>query len=287
MKFKPMLAGEFDPSAARFPLLVSPKLDGVRATSIDGIIHSRSLKRFPNPLVNSKLASAAPLDGELIVGDPNSPTVFRDTMKVVMSHVAPVNDLRWFVFDYVDNTYDFEDRLSAAAPYCDGKQIVHVPHRLITTLDELNEAEEQALNAGFEGVMVRDPRGPYKFGRSTASEGWLLKVKRFSQDEAVIIGFEEQMHNANEARADERGYTKRSSHQANMIPTGVLGALVVRRPDGVEFNIGTGFTAADREEIWRKRHEWIGQTVTYKFLPVGVKDKPRHPVFLGLRPESV
>jgi DNA ligase-1 len=206
-------------------------------------------------------------------------------MKVVMSHSAPVDDLRWFVFDLVKQA-DFAERLAEAANYCDGGQIVHVPHRHITTLDELNEAEEQALTAGFEGVMVRSPNSPYKFGRSTTSEGWLLKVKRFSQDEALIIGFEEQMHNANEATTNELGYTERSSHQANKIPMGVLGALIVRRPDGVEFNIGTGFTAAEREEIWRKRHEWIGQTVTYKFLPVGVKDRPRHPVFLGLRPEG-
>jgi DNA ligase-1 len=282
-----MLATDADLTKLRFPFYVSPKLDGVRATSIDGILHSRSLKRFPNPMVNSKLASVAPLDGELICGDPNSPTVFRDTMQCVMSHVFPVTDLKFFVFDLVDTNKQFADRLMEAAGYCDGRQIIPLPHRAINTMDELIAAEEAALDAGFEGVMLRDPAGRYKFGRATQSEGSLLKVKRFMQDEALIIGFEEQMHNANEAKVNELGYTERSSHQANKIPTGVLGALVVRRPDGVEFNIGTGFTYQEREEIWRKRQEWIGQTVTYKFLPVGIKDKPRHPVFLGMRPMGV
>jgi DNA ligase-1 len=286
-KFKPMLAADADLSKLRFPLLVSPKLDGVRATSLEGKLVSRSLKAFPNPMVEAKLASIAPLDGELICGDPNSPTVFRDTMKCVMSHVFPVDELRWFVFDLVQSTRRFEERLKDASNYCDGKQIVHLPHRLITTIDELTEAEEQALAAGFEGVMVRDPNGRYKFGRATVSEGSLLKVKRFLQAEAQIIGFEEQMHNANEAKTNALGNTERSSHKANMVPLGVLGAFVVRSPEGVEFNIGTGFTADDRYQFWRNRHELIGSVVTYKYLPIGVKDKPRHPVFLGFRPEGV
>jgi DNA ligase-1 len=209
-------------------------------------------------------------------------------MKVVMSHAESVNELRYFVFDLVKTNTEFKDRLAEAGNYCDGNQIVHVPHKRIQTLDELYEAEDEALKQGFEGVMLRHPRGPYKFGRATAREGWLMKVKRHAQSEALIIGFQEQMHNANEMKRDVFGYADRSSHQANLVPTGVLGALMVRDIDTlVEFNIGTGFTAAEREEIWRKRHEWIGQTVTYKYLPVGVKDKPRHPVFLGLRPDSV
>jgi DNA ligase-1 len=50
---------------------------------------------------------------------------------------------------------------------------------------------------------------------------------------------------------------------------------------GVEFNIGTGFTAEDRA-----KKDWVGLIVKYKFFPIGVKDKPRHPVYLGLRPEG-
>ena len=50
---------------------------------------------------------------------------------------------------------------------------------------------------------------------------------------------------------------------------------------GVEFEIGTGFTAAEREALWLAPP--IGKIVKYKFFPVGVKDRPRHPVFLGFR----
>jgi DNA ligase-1 len=151
-------------------------------------------------------------------------------------------------------------------------------------MDEILQAEEEALNQGFEGVMLRDPNGKYKFGRSTTAEAALVKLKRFNQSEAVIIGFEEQMHNANEAKVDNLGHTERSSHKANMVPTGMLGAMVVRDLNtNIEFNVGTGFTAADRQEYWTKRESLVGKVVSYKFLAIGVKDKPRHPVFLGFR----
>ena len=45
------------------------------------------------------------------------------------------------------------------------------------------------LNAGYEGLMLRDPNGIYKFGRSSVKENILLKVKEFMDDEAEIIAF--------------------------------------------------------------------------------------------------
>jgi DNA ligase-1 len=39
--------------------------------------------------------------------------------------------------------------------------------------------------------------GTYKFGRSTVRDNILLKVKRFLDDEAVVIDIEEKMHNEN------------------------------------------------------------------------------------------
>jgi DNA ligase-1 len=52
---------------------------------------------------------------------------------------------------------------------------------------------------------------------------------------------------------------------------------------GVDFHIGTGFNDAQRKEIWESRGGWLGKIVKYKSFKVGVKEKPRHPVFLGVR----
>ena len=67
----------------------------------------------------------------------------------------------------------------------------------------------------------------------------------------MVIGMEEKMHNANEATIGELGQTKRTSHQENLVPMGTMGALIVRDlKTGVEFNIGTGFSNADRDWWW-------------------------------------
>jgi DNA ligase-1 len=99
-----------------------------------------------------------------------------------------------------------------------------------------------------------------------------------------VLGFEEQMRNDNEAKKDALGRTERSSHKENRHGKGTLGALKVRDlATGVRFDIGTGFTDAERQAIWDNQDEWFGAEVKYKSQPVGVKDKPRFPVFLGRR----
>jgi len=285
-KFKPMLADNADFDRIRYPVMASPKLDGVRATFQNGSLVTRSLKPLPNRAVNEVFKHDADFDGELIVGDAFSKTVFRDTMKVVMAHDADITGLRLHVFDIV-NLGDFRDRFRIACDYADYKRIIPVPHTLIENEKELLRLEDHMLHVGYEGLMIRDPKGQYKYGRSTVNEGALLKVKRRLQSEATVIGFEEQMHNANEAKLDNLGNTERSSHQANMIPMGVLGALVVKDvKTGVSFNVGTGFTAEDRAGIWKQRDSLLYKMITYEYLPIGVKDKPRHPVFLGWRMEQ-
>jgi DNA ligase-1 len=133
--------------------------------------------------------------------------------------------------------------------------------------------------------MVRDPRGPYKHGRSTPKEGWLLKVKRFVDAEAVVIGVVEQEHNVNEATRDALGRAKRSSAKAGKRKTGMLGALLVRDvKTGVEFAIGSGFDEAARRELWLTHV--VGRLVKYKSQPSGAKVAPRFPVFLGFRDEG-
>ena len=52
---------------------------------------------------------------------------------------------------------------------------------------------------------------------------------------------------------------------------------------GAEFRVGTGFTAAVRAELWDIRDELAGRIAKIKSFPVGTKDRPRHPVWLGWR----
>ena len=40
------------------------------------------------------------------------------------------------------------------------------------------------------------------------------------------------------------------------------------------------------KEIWNNREDYLGKLVKYKFMTTGIKDLPRHPVFVGFRSED-
>jgi DNA ligase-1 len=202
-------------------------------------------------------------DGELIVGSPTDKDCFRNTTSGVMSRDGKP-DVNYHVFDRHDLTAcTWETRYQSVQFHPD---IVPVSHHLIHTLKDIEEYESIYLASGYEGVMLRDPSGPYKNGRSTAKEGWLLKVKRFEDSEALVLGMEEKLHNGNEATVGELGQTKRTSHQENLVPLNTMGALIVLDlKTGVEFNIGTGFTDEELDYFTEHQDELIGKIMEVQF----------------------
>lgn len=283
-KFKPMLASPADLDAIRYPIFASPKLDGIRASVVGGRLLTRTLKEVPSRHIYNALSRPEfeGLDGELIVGPPTSPTCYRDTVSHVMAD-NKVFDYTYHVFDIWSANAAFYLRrldLRALVQRLSVQRIALVEHVQLESREQLDAYEAAMVGLGHEGIMLADPNGLYKYGRATTKGGELLKVKRFVDSEAIVIGIEEEMFNGNEAEKNELGRTKRSTAKAGLVGKGTMGALKVRDvATGVEFNIGTGFTAADRA-----RTDWLNKRVKYKSFPVGVKDKPRHPVYLGDRP---
>lgn len=283
-----MLACEADLEKLVFPVFASPKLDGIRCSIVQGRALTRTLKEVPNRIVFSNLSrpELTGLDGELIVGPPNAPDVYRTTVSGVMSRDENPEYV-FHVFDYHTQPGGWWKRFQAIAnDFADGSTIQRLAHTLLEDMDDLLEYEQYALSQGYEGVILRHPEAPYKFGRSTAREGYLMKLKRFQDSEAVVLEVIEEMHNGNEATTNELGRTKRSSHKGNKSGKGRMGALRVKDiHTGVEFELGTGFTDYDKAWwwSWAETNGLDGLIVKYKFFPVGVKDKPRHPVYLGLR----
>lgn len=281
MSFRPMLAGKAELANLRYPLMASPKLDGVRAVAKDGTLLSRSLKPIANTITRERFSDYQGCDGELVVGSPTASDVYRKTASGVNT-IDGNPGAKFFVFDRHDIQAEFSARFQSL-PETEGA-LIRLPHMWVENEEGLLTLEQKWLSLGFEGAMLRDPRGKYKHGRSTAREGWLLKLKRFEDSEAVVLDMTELLHNANEAETNELGLTKRSSHKENKVPMGVMGNLVVKDvATGVIFEIGTGFTQEDRAKMWAEKAKYLGAIVKYKYFAVGVKDKPRHPVFLGIR----
>ena len=295
-KIKPLLAVNAELEKIKFPVLVSPKLDGIRVLMKDGKALSRTLKPIPNKFLQQTLAKfpvLQGLDGEMVVGSPTDKNCMQNTSSGVMS-MEGQPDFKYYVFDYwTSPEVPFKERLEHLSKWdvqgmfrqMEGR-VVLLQHIFVHNEQELLELEEQYLSQGYEGLMVRSLEGRYKYGRSTVREGILLKVKRFKDSEAEIIGVEELMHNDNVATLDNLGNTARSSHKDGLVAGDTLGALVVRDLEtGIEFKIGTGFTAEVRQEFWdnHKRGNLVGRIAKYKHFEVGVKEAPRFPVFLGFR----
>jgi DNA ligase-1 len=128
--------------------------------------------------------------------------------------------------------------------------------------------------------MLRAATGPYKYNRSTLKQAGMVKLKRFKESEAVIVGFYELERNANEAIKDDRGLTTRSSHQSGMVKAGTLGGVICRDiVTGVEFRCGSGFDQSQRGHIWANQELYLGRLFTYRHMPYGQKEKPRQPVW--------
>lgn len=289
--FKPMLAVACDDiTKLNYPVMASLKIDGIRASIHNGVVMSRSMKPIPSKAVQEKFGKAEyeGYDGEIIYGPYLDKNVFTHSTRVCMSHALPegfsMSEIKFFVFDTIGEGSAIERNKKILTGWPDSTGVHKLTHSIIETAEELDKFEADALFRGAEGVMVKAISGIYKQGRSTLKEGYLLKVKRFTDAEAVVIGFEEKMHNANEATVGELGQTKRSSHLENMVPMNTLGSLHVRDlVTGVDFNIGTGFNDELRKEIWNNQDVWSTKIVKYKHFEVGSVDKPRFPVFLGER----
>ncbi|MGL4998016.1 MAG: hypothetical protein ACRC5T_03525 [Cetobacterium sp.] len=291
--FKPMLAGTHtNPKNVRFPVIMSPKLDGIRI-----VIHpelgpvTRSLKPVPNLHIRAMLNRPEfhYLDGEIIVGAESESDTFNTTTSAVMSSRGEPN-FTLVVFDSFENPADpYSMRMAQAKAQiaASGSPLVRfVDSPVASNMGDMLNYEMDNLEAGYEGIMYRNPNGPYKFGRSTERENTLVKVKQFTDSEAKVVGVEWLKHNMNEATTNALGRTERSSHASGkMEDSDQIGALVVEGVgefEGVQFKIGTGFTEAKRHELARDR-ALVGRVVNYRYQAEGAKDAPRFPVFHGFR----
>jgi len=103
---------------------------------------------------------------------------------------------------------------------------------------EFKEFNKEAIEKGFEGIMIKDPEAPYVCKRHVA---W-LKQKPFIEVSLEVTDVEEGI-GKNEGR---------------------LGALVCSGVDdgkSIVVNCGSGFTDADRIEFWSDRNSLPGQIV--------------------------
>lgn len=306
---KPMLAEDWDPLKQRYPVLIQPKIDGVRALNLFGTLTGRSLKKFGNRYVTALFSHSLLIgfDGEMAVGSNSAhPDLCRMTTSA-LSTITGEPVVTWHLFDYVTSEtrhLPYANRLDLLRRQVDAVQLVrpdlHARLAIVPTYECRSEAglqcaDEYWTGFGYEGTIIRAIEAPHKSGRSTVKEGGLLRVKAFATAEAEVVAVHEGQTNLNEATVNELGLTERSTHQENMVANGLVGTLTGKLlasiqlgdkvlPKGELVTISAGrMTAEERKLYLQEPGRIVGKVATFQYFPRGVKDKLRFPTFQGLR----
>ncbi len=291
--FKPMLAPGEDPMSfpdyfkkLQYPLLCSPKYDGIRCIIKGKRAMSRSFKILPSYQAQEEFCSYEHYDGELIEGNATDFDVYNRTQSHVMSEDKPGN-LTFHVFDYTHPEYlnrPFYERLEYLETMLGTTgQVRMVKHEYIESHDDLIAYENQCLQLGFEGIMMRNPIGQYKLGRGTFREGLIYKLKRFKDDEATLIDILPMMENHNILETDELGYAKRSSSKAGLVEGTIAGKFQVLYNNDILDVAPGSFNHSERREMFLNKEAYIGKQLKFRFFNHGIKDKPRFPRAIGIR----
>lgn len=231
---------------------LSEKLDGVRAYWDGTQFLSRLGNRFFPPDWFVEGFPDHPLDGELFGGRKQ----FQRTVGVVKRQdQSPLwKELTYVVFDAPAHPGPFEGRieharslLGAGTPHARVHE--HFPCEGLAHLKQ-ELARVEAL--GGEGLMARKPGSLYEAGRSSS----LLKIKSFKDAEARVVG-----------HVPGAGKHK-----------GRLGALMVELADATRFNVGTGFSDAERTNP-----PPLGAIITFRYQELSDGGVPRFPSFVGVR----
>lgn len=246
---KPMLAKNWTSNIDPTGWYMSEKLDGIRAIWTGQEFVSRNEKPFVAPRWFIKdMPEHTMLDGELWMGRGR----FNETSGQVRRRTnQDWSEIKYMVFDIPSEIRCFEEHKTILYQLMLPPHVYIVTQFLCTGRKHLQDFEAVVVGNKGEGVMLRDRRSKYEFKRSK----YLLKVKKFKDDEAIVIGY-----------INGEGKYKN-----------VMGTLVCRYK-GTNISIGTGFTDGDR-----KNPPPIGETITFKYFELSDYNIPRFPVYKGIR----
>lgn len=271
-----------DVSKLKYPLESQPKLDGFRAVYIPDK-NDIFLGRSGLPIENTNCADVFKalygvqdyvLDGELYCHGMG----FDDIASVLNSEDKPIPEgMKFVVYDCVPLvdwnkksckiTYD--QRLATLRELVqssigDRKRITDIISDYVGSAAEAVELYKKYLTNGYEGGMLKNPLGYYKWKRTTVLSGEMLKLKPFKTIDVPITGVYE-----GEGKFE-----------------GTLGGIVVALDSGGSCSVGTGFTDAVRKEIWGNQSKYKGKMVEISYIEETEDNSLRHPSFKRFRPDK-
>lgn len=247
MKDWAMLAVNVDDTEFDFPVIVQPKLNGIRACWKDGKLFTRQGKVW-KPEVLPHLYESLKDYKEILDGELYShflPLQEIAAISAVKRNHAHINhkQIHFCIFDLIDEKLSARERLAFlrtkfACPYYSAI----VPSHEVDNQKQLNDfTNHYVLTHNYEGMVIRIPSATYIHGRTNA----LIKMKPWKHTKAEVVSL-------------CSGKGKFSSS---------LGSIWCKLPNGKYVSVGGGeITEKQRQDIWNKTQKIQMLMIRYREL---------------------
>jgi len=308
-KFKPMLApnASIDLGSIKYPQLMSNKLDGIRVIFGWGRMVSRSLKEIPNIQLQEKYKELMELsekenvilDGEFYSHSSTfqmiqayTRTIDWNDAKTIKKYILPLSppaDFGFHCFDVLESeNKPFEERYTKILELAERYPLIKVVEQSeVQNSDDVKNTFGEALKDDYEGLILKNPKGLYKFGRGTINEGLIFKVKEFKTYDAKVILVTQATvaREGSEKTTNELGRSVTSKKKGDRVPIERAACFRVMYGDK-ELDVSLAMTHEEKDEVWKNKDNYIGKWIEYKAMEVGSKDVPRHAVMLRFREDK-
>lgn len=222
------------------------KLDGHRClVTLDGaepLAYSRLGKPIPAirhilHALKNRLPPGTTLDGELYCHGIKLQTIG----SWIKREQADTARLHYVVYDlisedsYVDRHKELSEIIAGVDTGTPGK-VLALPYRPYESAEETNRYFREVRGQGYEGLMLRLNGAGYQPGIRSSH---LLKIKEFEDAEFRVVGFSQSK----------------------------TGWAVCRcvTPAGREFDCSAPGSVSEKQDVWNRRDQFIGRSLTIEF----------------------
>jgi ATP-dependent DNA ligase len=274
MDFKPMSAVILENKSNKiiYPADAQPKLDGFRGIAMkkkEILILSRNGNIYPHlQKIKKELNSFSlikkgySLDGELYChGIPLKKLRSVLGRKTLTNNVKNLESkINYYIFDIIDKNIPSDKRLKIlkdSFKNFKSDKIKLVPSFTVKSLKEINKLREKFINDGYEGIIVRNKQGLYKFGKSLD----IFRSKNFKQQLFTIVD----------------GIEGKGSNKGT-----VIWKLQCLKDKNKTFRARPIGTKKERELLFKNKDNYIGKQIKIKYYELDeiTGCVSRHPIAL-------